>query len=424
MDQSLPPEPANHLDIFDRSMVTRGTGTQRPQTQDRLLISQVTRTYGQDELVEVDTFTRQSVVLGEKDVLFGVEIALPMMYPGETNKLILKGAFGYGEEGKTPEVGSDAVLEIELQLHSIEGKAPSPGTHLTFEERIANGMARMDRGKFWLTNSHTEPGIYCMTRAAQYFCLSQHEVKQLIPVREPLSHPLDLERSFYDYYAPGYDSDEGARDFEKLQKRSRDSDQEDSKSSSGSNNSSKKITPKKKGKSTDKTKSRKQTPSKKSRSKNTQSNPNDNQRPGLPGGSRDHSEPSSSGRPASCFPSTSTENNILYDRDQLILVRDLRASALYEVALAQQRLGNLEEALEVIDSWLTSEMCSEVPEPTSVGIDADKLKCQLLEQLGRIEQAIAWYTLMKKRFPDQEDVIEVEQHELRERSVSRALIKD
>ena len=111
---------------------------ERPQRGNKVTITVKTKLLGQDDsLVQSECLENADIFVSEYDVMHGVDLAIPLMYPGETARVLIHPRFGYSTAGKEPDVPPDAAFDCEITLHSVEFVECETG--LPIEERIKYG---------------------------------------------------------------------------------------------------------------------------------------------------------------------------------------------------------------------------------------------------------------------------------------------
>lgn len=110
----------------------------RPQRSNKVTVTVKAKLLGQgDSLVESECLEKAEIFVSEYDVMHGVDLAIPLMYPGETARVLIHPRFGYSGAGKEPDVPPNAAFDCEITLHSIEYVECETG--LPIEERIKFG---------------------------------------------------------------------------------------------------------------------------------------------------------------------------------------------------------------------------------------------------------------------------------------------
>lgn len=157
LDQPQPPEESKDLnsdkesvgsgdgwmDVLENGQLLKkvihpgDTSTPRPERGNRATISLKTRVKETGAEVPSETFDKLEVFLGDYDTIHGVDLALALMHPGETSLVVIHPRFGYGEEGKAPDVAPNTTLECEVHLLSSEWIDTE--STLPLDERISIG---------------------------------------------------------------------------------------------------------------------------------------------------------------------------------------------------------------------------------------------------------------------------------------------
>ena len=92
-------------------------------------------------------------MLGESELMQGLDLVVPLMLPGELALVTLQSSFGYGSAGDGVRVPPDSDLEIELELVDWEVLGPVPDIERKL--RMSIGVRKRERG-----NKHFARGDY------------------------------------------------------------------------------------------------------------------------------------------------------------------------------------------------------------------------------------------------------------------------
>lgn len=111
---------------------------ERPQRSNKVTISAKVKLLGQNTLVKSECLENAEIFVSEYDVMHGVDLAIPLMYPGETARVLIHPRFGYSTVGKEPDVPPNAAFDCEITLHSIDS-IDWEASEMSIEERIKFG---------------------------------------------------------------------------------------------------------------------------------------------------------------------------------------------------------------------------------------------------------------------------------------------
>lgn len=137
------PDDDGWLDVLENGQLKKKTLREgdreraRPERASKVRVSLTTRVKDGDA-VPSETFDDRVGFVGDYDFMHGVDLAIPLMYPGEIAQLVIAPRFGYGEHGKEPDVPPHATLECELSL--IDNEWIEIESDLTLDDRIKYGM--------------------------------------------------------------------------------------------------------------------------------------------------------------------------------------------------------------------------------------------------------------------------------------------
>ena len=132
------------LDVLDNGelkkfVLTPGLkGERRPERGCLVTIKVVTKLLDSQKPVESETFDSIDIILGEFDVIQGLDLVIPLMDQQEVAKCHIAARFAYGEKGKGDDVPPDASLECEVHILSVQWlDEDSP---LPVEDRLRLGI--------------------------------------------------------------------------------------------------------------------------------------------------------------------------------------------------------------------------------------------------------------------------------------------
>ena len=120
-----------------KKVLKEGGDESRPQRSCKVIISLRTRIKESGQEVPSETFENFTAFVGDYDLIHGVDLALPLMNVGEVAQVIIHPRFGYGDQGKKPDIPPNATLDCEIHLQSSEWIDSE--SQLSLEERIKFG---------------------------------------------------------------------------------------------------------------------------------------------------------------------------------------------------------------------------------------------------------------------------------------------
>lgn len=128
--------------------------------------------------------------VGECEFLQGVDLVIPLMFPGEQSYVKLDNSFGYGSIGDGDKIpgGSDLELELELKDWSLLDAPPD----LPRDMRMSIGVRKRERGNRHFSRGDYSNAIQCYRKAAEYLDDKQIEDDMEVPIDRFLL-PKDLQ---------------------------------------------------------------------------------------------------------------------------------------------------------------------------------------------------------------------------------------
>ncbi|XP_076331990.1 peptidyl-prolyl cis-trans isomerase FKBP8-like isoform X2 [Tachypleus tridentatus] len=114
----------------------------------------------------VEHFDSLKFILGDTDVVQGLDLAIALMEKGETAEIIVPSRLGYGNIGRPPNIPPDAELMYEVEIFSVEEVGEE--TDLPLEERMKIGDEKRERGNFWYGRSDYSNAIHCYRRSLDF----------------------------------------------------------------------------------------------------------------------------------------------------------------------------------------------------------------------------------------------------------------
>lgn len=112
----------------------------RAQRGQRVFVNVEVRVKDSQTVVKSESHDDFEVVVGDNDIVQGLDLAIPLMYEGEEAQVIISSRFGFGKLGKGEEVPPDAYLECLVHLLKIEEDQEELATDIPIDRRIAIGI--------------------------------------------------------------------------------------------------------------------------------------------------------------------------------------------------------------------------------------------------------------------------------------------
>jgi len=128
--------------------------------------------------------------VGECEVLQGVDLVVPLMFPGEKSYVKLDHSFGYGSYGDGDKIPGGCDLELELELTDWSVLDPPPD--LPRDRRMSIGVRKRERGNKHFSRGDYSNAIQCYRKAAEYLDDKQIEDDMEVPIDRFLL-PKDLQ---------------------------------------------------------------------------------------------------------------------------------------------------------------------------------------------------------------------------------------
>ena len=108
---------------------------------------------------EVDRREGEVFLVGESEVMQGLDLVVPLMLPGEVALVTLESSFGYGSAGDGARVPPNSDLELELELVSWEELGPVPD--IARELRMRTGVRKRERGNKHFARGDFSTAVMC-----------------------------------------------------------------------------------------------------------------------------------------------------------------------------------------------------------------------------------------------------------------------
>lgn len=115
----------DNREIFKRILSTQVTDPHnptlpRPNRGCRATINLETKLYSSQQPIASECFTNLDVIVGEYDVIHGVDLILPMMHLYEKSRVVISPRFAYGSKGRLPDVQPNSRLDCTVELVAIQ----------------------------------------------------------------------------------------------------------------------------------------------------------------------------------------------------------------------------------------------------------------------------------------------------------------
>ena len=148
--------------------------SRKPDAGDRLRYRITTKNSATSEAIASESFDEIVVILGDYDTIGGVYLALSKMKKGELAEVLIDHSFGYGTEGRLPEVPQSCRLHCFIELLDIE--TVNFGQNDTFEKRFELIRQKKDRGNFWFGCNRANLALFCYQRVLELLNIQEQEL--------------------------------------------------------------------------------------------------------------------------------------------------------------------------------------------------------------------------------------------------------
>lgn len=115
---------------------------------------------------EVDVEQGKKIMVGDADVIQGLDLAIPLMELDEISEIIIKPRLGYGKLGREPDIPPHSTITYQVELMAVEDD-PEP-ENMSFAERKKVGDAKRERGNFWYSRGEFSCALQCYRRALDF----------------------------------------------------------------------------------------------------------------------------------------------------------------------------------------------------------------------------------------------------------------
>lgn len=130
----------DNREIFKRILFTKNADPHNP-TQPRpargakATINLETKLYSTQQPITSESYACLEVIVGDYDVIHGIDLILPMMHLYEKSRVVISPRFGYGDKGRLPDVPPNSRLDCTVELLAIQDDLEE----LSNDEKISLG---------------------------------------------------------------------------------------------------------------------------------------------------------------------------------------------------------------------------------------------------------------------------------------------
>jgi FK506-binding protein 8 len=155
----------NNGDIRKKSLNQVSEDAPRPTRGNLCFVS--VRTFDQrtGKEIESERLDRVGAIVGDYDLIHGLDLALPLLHMGEEAQVLIKPRFGYGSKGKLPDVPADCALDCRITLHDVKESEELEEESVTFLFDLSK--KKKERGNFWFGREEYSSAISSYKRASE-----------------------------------------------------------------------------------------------------------------------------------------------------------------------------------------------------------------------------------------------------------------
>lgn len=131
----------DNKDILKKILFTKETNPQNPSLpranrDSRTKINLEVRNYATQQVISSECFSNLEVIVNNHDVIYGIDLILPMMHLYERSRVVINPRFAYGEKGRLPDVEPNTRLDCTVEVLEID---ETDLIELPIDEKISIG---------------------------------------------------------------------------------------------------------------------------------------------------------------------------------------------------------------------------------------------------------------------------------------------
>jgi len=160
----------DNKEILKRTLFTKVTDPDNPNLPRvnrgcRVRINLQTKVYSTQQTIDSESFENLEVIVGDYDVMHGIDLILPMMHLHEIARVVINPRFGYGSKGRLPDVEPNCRLDCVVEILHIDDDLDS----LSLDEKNELVAKKKARGNFWFGREEFQTAISCYRRCVEIF---------------------------------------------------------------------------------------------------------------------------------------------------------------------------------------------------------------------------------------------------------------
>lgn len=167
-------EKSGWLDILDNGDLMKfvlqpGNETEsRPERGCKVTIKLITKIKDTDKIIASETFDKLDLILGDMDVIAGLDLVIPLMHPGEVARVLIAPRFAYGTLGKGEEIPPNTTLDCELHILDSEFLEEEDLYEIPVAEKLATCERKKGRGNFFFGRGDYSQATNCYKKAVDF----------------------------------------------------------------------------------------------------------------------------------------------------------------------------------------------------------------------------------------------------------------
>lgn len=188
--------------LFAKESNPEAKGWPRANRGSKVRINLETKVYSTQQVISSECFQNLEVIVGEYEVIHGIDLILPMMYLNEKSRVLINPRFGYGSKGKLPDVKPNCRLDCTVEILEIQDDLDScsPEEKVALGEFANSGICHFNlfllndlfdslissfiyiaerrkvRGNFWFSREEYQTAISCYRKCVE---ISQEEINDV-----------------------------------------------------------------------------------------------------------------------------------------------------------------------------------------------------------------------------------------------------
>ncbi|XP_053205220.1 uncharacterized protein LOC128389626 isoform X2 [Panonychus citri] len=197
-----------YVDLLDNRQILKKTLVEgrkdraRPEKGCRVKLNVTTKLKDSGVKIDSECYENIEIFVGDCDINHALDLVVPHMNEGEIANVFVSAQFAYGEKGRDPDVPSDALLDLTIEVVSIERFKEL--TELDSMERIKIAEGKKEKGNFYFSRSEYSNSIALYKRAIEFLDIDPSEIKDNGEKEKVLKKLSDLQASCYNNLAQAH----------------------------------------------------------------------------------------------------------------------------------------------------------------------------------------------------------------------------